>query len=43
MAASMHPGAVSQDDEDAKPAADDKMRSNSRNSALIKNPKKEKE
>ena len=43
MAASMHPGAAGHDDDNAKPAADDKMRSNSRNSALIKNPKKEKE
>ncbi len=43
MAASMHPSAASHDDDDAKPAANDKMLSNSCNSALIKNPKKEKE
>ncbi len=43
MAACMHPEAAGYDEDDAKPAADDKMQSNSRNSALIKNPKKEKE
>ncbi len=43
MAASMHPKAASHNDDDAKPAADDKMRSNSCDSALIKKPKKEKE
>ncbi len=43
MAASMHPGAAGHNDDNAKPAADNKMWSNSRNSALIKNPKKEKE
>ncbi len=43
MAARMHPEAADHDEDDAKPAADDKMRSNSRNSALTKNLKKKKE
>ncbi len=38
-----HMSGKSDKDNDAKPAADDKMASNSRNSALCKTPKKEKE
>ncbi len=43
MATRMGPGAASSKDDDVKPAADKKMRSNSCNTALTKNPKKEKE
>ncbi len=44
MATHMGPGAAGGDnDDDAKPVADDKMKSNAHNSALTKSPKKEKE
>ncbi len=43
MAANLHPGTTGNKDDDAKPAANDKMKSNSCNNALTKNPKKEKE
>ncbi len=43
MAARMHPEAAGNKGDDGKPAADDRMRSNSHNNALTKNPKKEKE
>ncbi len=43
MVTRMGPGASGIEDDDAKPAADDKMKSNAHNSALTKNLKKEKE
>ncbi len=43
IATCMGPGAASSKDDDVKPAADNKMKSNPHNSALTKNLKKEKE
>ncbi len=43
MATHMGPGVASSKEDDAKPVADNKMRSNSCNTALTKNLKKEKE
>ncbi len=43
MATRLGPSATNSNNDVEKPAANDKMRSNARNTALIKNPKKEKE
>ncbi len=43
MATHMGPGTSSSEDDDAKPTAVNKMKSNTRNSVLTKNLKKEKE